>query len=110
MDSKTRAEMQQMMDMMKNYKNRLFLANHGKRSVPVEEDSVYFEEDNNNNGDEILDEEELARFFAVPNGFFFSPKPIGRSSFYKRFLMHLFELILDILFYISYFKSLGTFV
>ena len=27
------AEIQQMIDMMKNYKNRLFLANHGKRSV-----------------------------------------------------------------------------
>ena len=28
-----RAEMEQMINMMKNYKNRLFLANHGKRSI-----------------------------------------------------------------------------
>merc|ERR1719189_2827682 len=74
------AEIQQMIDMMKNYKNRLFLANHGKRSVvaPLEEESA--EED-------YLTSEEMKefKFSTAPNSFFFLPMPIGRSSgFYKR--------------------------
>lgn len=72
--------MQQMMNMMKNYKNRLFLANHGKRSVPMMEASEGDFEPVDE--EEVLDDEELAQFFAVPNGFFFSPKPM--RAFFKR--------------------------
>lgn len=79
-DPKLRAEMQQMMNMMKNYKNRLFLANHGKRSVPMEVTESDMESIDD---EEILDDEELAQFFAVPNGFFFSPK-LMRASLFKR--------------------------
>lgn len=62
---------------MKNYRNRLFLANHGKRSAPWE---IEHEED----PDEVMDDEELSKYFGryAPSGFFFMPKmpkPVGRS-------------------------------
>ena len=80
MDPKIRAEMQQLMDMMKNYKNRLFLANHGKKRS-VGDDSMIVQDESVS--DDILTDEELSEIFAMPTGFFFQPKPIGRS-FFKR--------------------------
>jgi len=79
-DPKIRAEMQQLMDMMKNYKNRLFLANHGKKRS-VGDDSMIVQDESVS--DDILTDEELSEIFAMPTGFFFQPKPIGRS-FFKR--------------------------
>jgi hypothetical protein len=70
--------MEQMINMMKNYKNRLFLANHGKRSIVEPLEGVEDSDD---------DSEEMAefKFSTAPNSFFFLPMPIGRSSgFYKR--------------------------
>merc|ERR1711963_1259260 len=63
--------MRQMMDMMKNYKNRLFLANHGKRSVFMEEPVDF--EDNSEVDDEMLNNV----FYSNPNSFFFVPKKRG---------------------------------
>merc|ERR1711963_938569 len=65
------AEIQQMINMMKNYKNRLFLANHGKRSVVEPMEGVEDFED------EGVDD--MAEFKVSPNSFFFLPMPIGRS-------------------------------
>jgi len=69
-----------MMNMMKNYKNRLFLANHGKRSIAMDEPS-----DLEEFIDPSLDEEMLSKlFFSAPNSFFFLPKPMGRGFNSKR--------------------------
>merc|ERR1711963_1201765 len=65
------AEIQQMINMMKNYKNRLFLANHGKRSVVEPMEGVEDFEDE--------DIDDMAEFKVSPNSFFFLPMPIGRS-------------------------------
>ena len=79
-DSKNQAEVRQMMNMMKNYKNRLFLANHGKRSIAMDEPS-----DLEEFIDPSLDEEMLSKlFFSAPNSFFFLPKPMGRGFNSKR--------------------------
>jgi len=69
------AEIQQMIDMMKNYKNRLFLANHGKRSVIEPNEGI--EED-----DDIMTSEELNEltFSTHPNSFFFLPMPMGKRA------------------------------
>jgi len=73
-----RAEMEQMINMMKNYKNRLFLANHGKRSIVEPLEGV---EDSDDDSEEMSE----FKFSTAPNSFFFLPMPIGRSSgFYKR--------------------------
>merc|ERR1711997_1262065 len=63
---------------MKNYKNRLFLANHGKRSIVEPLEGV---EDSDDDSEEMSE----FKFSTAPNSFFFLPMPIGRSSgFYKR--------------------------
>jgi len=70
------AEIQQMIDMMKNYKNRLFLANHGKRSV-IEPSEGIEEAD-----DDIMTSEELSEltFSTHPNSFFFLPMPAYKRA------------------------------
>merc|ERR1712012_1331166 len=65
------AEIQQMINMMKNYKNRLFLANHGKRSVVEPMEGVEDFEDE--------DIDDMAEFKVSPNGFMF---PVGRRASY----------------------------
>ena len=76
------------MKMMKNFRNRLFLANHGKRSIyyePSEDDAADDVEDVPAliDDDEILDEEELSKYFSnsAPTGFFLMPRA---SLFEKR--------------------------
>merc|ERR1712088_1159395 len=65
---------EQMINMMKNYKNRLFLANHGKRSIVEPLEGVEDSDD---------DSEEMAefKFSTAPNGFMF---PVGRRAYGKR--------------------------
>ena len=61
--------MKQVMNMINSLKKNLFLANHGKRSV---EEAP---EDN-----EMVSDEDLELYFnSAPTGFFFMPKPFGRS-------------------------------
>merc|ERR1711963_1118636 len=61
------AEIQQMIDMMKNYKNRLFLANHGKRSVVDPLEGLEEADD-----DDVMTSEEMNefKFSTHPNSFF----------------------------------------
>ena len=62
--------MKKVMNMINSLKKNLFLANHGKRSA--EEPSE----------DEMVSEEDLELYFnSAPTGFFFMPKPFGRSLF-----------------------------
>ena len=60
--------MKKVMNMINSLKKNLFLANHGKRSAEEPSD------------DEVVSEEDLELYFnSAPTGFFFMPKPFGRS-------------------------------
>jgi len=62
-------EMKKVMNMINSLKKNLFLANHGKRSAEEPEER-----------DEVVSEEDLELYFnSAPTGFFFMPKPFGRS-------------------------------
>jgi len=75
-DNGNHAEIQQMIDMMKNYKNRLFLANHGKRSV-VEPLEGLEEADDDDMTSEEMDN---FKFSTHPNSFFFLPMPMYKRA------------------------------
>merc|ERR1711936_60609 len=67
-----RAEMEQMINMMKNYKNRLFLANHGKRSIVEPLEGIEEADDDDMTSEEM----DNFKFSTHPNSFFFLPMPM----------------------------------